>query len=371
MRLELENVSKYYGDVKAVDDISLEVEQGEIVALVGPSGCGKTSTMKMIAGLEPISSGEIRFGDRRVNELSPRDRDVAMCFEDYALYPRMDVEQNVSFPLRVKGWSRHALRDRVETVMSALDLIRVRKKAVDELSGGEQQRVSIARALVREPAVLLLDEPLSHLDVELKGRLRGEIRRLQREGGVTTVLVTHDQAEAMAMAERIAVMNGGVIRQYGGLTDIYRRPADAVVADFIGEPPINMLPGTVDPHRSHVITDDGVLAIPVNGDVDTMSGMANSVTIGIRPEDIFLGGHDVFLGGADQDRVRSTGRVLFVEWLGEVQVVMLSRPGDERHWLTAIDRPDRRIESGMELELAINRDRMLLFDRVTGARVDR
>ena len=363
MRLELDNVSKSYGDVKAVDGVTLSVGEGEIVALVGPSGCGKTSTMKMIAGLESISRGEIRFGERRVNELSPRERDIAMCFEDYALYPRMDVEENVSFPLRVKGWSRAALRERVDTILTALDLARVRKKAVDELSGGEQQRVSIARALVREPAVLLLDEPLSHLDVELRGRLRGEIRRLQRESGVTTVLVTHDQAEAMAMAERIAVMNRGVVHQYGELTDIYQRPADVVVADFVGEPPMNMLPATLDRDLDRVATMDGAFSFPVR-DVGAAGRGEGEVTLGVRPE-------DVFVSGASMDWPCTTARVRSVEWLGEYQVVMLDRWGEDELWLTALDRPDRNVGQGMELEVSIDPGRVLLFDPRTGVRIGR
>src|SRR5919206_372996 len=235
--IRLESVSKRYGPVVAVEDLTLACADGELLALLGPSGCGKTSTLKMIAGIEDVSAGAIYFGERAVTSLDAAERNVAMVFEDYALYPHLTVAQNVAFPLEIRGRAPEAIARAVDDVLALLGLGGVRDVGVRQLSGGAQQRVAIGRALVREPAVILFDEPLSHLDGGHKTQLRAEIKRLQRDSGVTGVLVTHDQTEAMAMADRVAVMHEGVLQQTAAPRELYDHPANLFVAQFIGEPP--------------------------------------------------------------------------------------------------------------------------------------
>ena len=242
--ITLENVCKTYGNrVKAVRGINFEVKNGEFVALLGPSGCGKSSTMRMIAGLEDITSGTISFDGKPVNNLRPRDRKVAMSFETYALYPTLNVYENLAFPLRSAGWKDEQVKVKVEEYVRLLELTRLVDRMPAELSGGQAQRVGLARALVREPACFLLDEPISHLDTRQRHRMRQIIKRLHLEKGFTMIYVTHDQEEAMAMADRIVVMHEGVIRQIGTPSEIYRDPADDFVAGFVGEPPMNFMEG--------------------------------------------------------------------------------------------------------------------------------
>src|SRR5262245_6992214 len=262
--IRIERVWKRYGAVEAVRDLSLVCAEGELLALLGPSGCGKTSTLKMLAGIEDVSDGEIYFGDRPVTTLDTRDRNVAMVFEDYALYPHLTVAENIAFPLELGGRSRTEIRRATDDVLKRLGLEAFRDTSVRLLSGGAQQRVGIGRALVREPAVILFDEPLSHLDGAQKTQLRAEIKRLQQDTGVTAVLVTHDQTEAMAMAARVAVMDRGVLQQVGPADDLYERPANLFVAQFIGEPPMNCLTGRLERRDGRVVLDtpSGVLALP-------------------------------------------------------------------------------------------------------------
>ena len=242
--ITLENVSKTYGNrVEAVRGANFEVKNGEFVALLGPSGCGKSSTMRMIAGLEEITGGTIYFDGKPVNELRPRDRKVAMAFETYALYPTLTVYENLAFPLRSAGWSKAQVDDKVQEFARLLELTRLLDRMPGELSGGQAQRVGLSRALVREPAVFLLDEPISHLDTRQRFRMRQIIKRLHLEKEYTMIYVTHDQEEAMAMADRIVVMHEGLVRQIGTSTEIYRDPADDFVAGFVGEPPMNFLEG--------------------------------------------------------------------------------------------------------------------------------
>src|SRR5919109_3661369 len=256
--IRLVDVSKRYGAVAAVTDLSLACPNGELLALLGPSGCGKTSTLKMIAGIEDVSAGEIYFGDRPVRALHAAERNVAMVFEDYALYPHLTVAQNVAFPLEIRGRSRQAIGRAVDDVLALLGLDGLRDVGVRQLSGGAQQRVAIGRALVREPAVILFDEPLSPLDGTHKAQLRAEIKRLQKDSGVTGVLVTHDQTEAMAMADRIAVMSEGVLQQIAAPHELYDHPANLFVAQFIGEPPMNLF-------RGRLVEASGALTVVGDG----------------------------------------------------------------------------------------------------------
>jgi multiple sugar transport system ATP-binding protein len=232
--------------VEAVKDMNLQIKNGEFVSLLGPSGCGKSSTLRMIAGLEEITRGELEIGGRRVNDVEPGDRDVAMVFENYALFPHMTSYDNIAFPLSLRGVDRGEIRKKVEEISDLLDLDGLLGTLAVNLGGGEKQRVGIARALIRKSSVLLMDEPISHLDADLRARTRGELARLQRLLGITTVYVTHDQLEALAMSDRIAVMNFGVVQQFGTPDELYNHPANVFVAGFIGEPPMNLIPCTLE-----------------------------------------------------------------------------------------------------------------------------
>ena len=240
--VELRALRKIYAnDVCAVDDIDLAIEDGEFVCLLGPSGCGKSTTLRMIAGLEQITGGELLIDGRKVNDLPSRERDIAMAFENYALYPHMTVAENIAFPLRVRKMDEKTVRDKVIEVAELMGIREILGEGVKDLSGGAQQRTGVARALVRNPQVLLLDEPISHLEEELKSRMREDLRKLQRIIGVTTIYVTHDQIEAMVMADRIAIMDLGVLQQFGKASDVYEHPENIFVGGFIGEPPMNFL----------------------------------------------------------------------------------------------------------------------------------
>jgi ABC-type sugar transport system ATPase subunit len=285
--IRLDGLCKRYGPVTAVRDLSLLVPDGTILALLGPSGCGKSSTLKMVAGVEPPSAGEIFFDDRLVTELAPGARNVAMVFEDYALYPRMTAGQNIAFPLRIRRLSAAEIARRMRRVAAMLRIEPLLDEGVQRLSGGQQQRVAIGRALVREPHLMLLDEPLSHLDAELKAELRAELKRLQKQTGVTTVMVTHDQIEAMAMADRIAVMHEGTLHQVAPPETLYRWPATAFVGSFIGEPPMNQLPGRVEATPAPVLRLGGhVLPLPAGLGAWLRPAPDGRVIVGMRPEAI-------------------------------------------------------------------------------------
>jgi multiple sugar transport system ATP-binding protein len=241
--ITLEKVIKNYGQVRAVRGISFEVKDGEFVALLGPSGCGKSSTMRMIAGLEEVTDGVIYFDGKPMNSVRPRDRNVAMAFETYALYPTLTVYENIAFPLRSANWSQDKVDERVREIARMMELSRLLDRLPGQLSGGQAQRVGLARALIRQPAVFLLDEPLSHLDTRQRHRMREFVKRLHLDLGYTMIYVTHDQEEAMAMADRIVVMHEGAIRQIGTPDEIYQNPMDDFVAGFVGEPPMNFFEG--------------------------------------------------------------------------------------------------------------------------------
>ena len=285
--LHIDTVNKHYpGGVHAVKDLSMEIIEGEFMVFVGPSGCGKTTLLRMIAGLEQIDGGEIRMGDKALNDVPPKDRDIAMVFQNYALYPNMKVYDNIAFPLQMRKQPKDKIKSAVEDVARKLDLMELLGRRPGALSGGQRQRVALARAMVRRPRLFLMDEPLSNLDAKLRVQMRREIVALQRELGVTTVYVTHDQTEAMTMGSRIAVMKDGVLQQVDTPQGIYERPANLFTALFIGSPPMNTW-------------EDG-----------------EGVTLGIRPEHVFLVG----AGEGVPMRVQSienTGREAFVYLKGD------------------------------------------------------
>jgi ABC-type sugar transport system ATPase subunit len=332
-RVILEVVNKRYGSVQAVRDLDLEVEEGRLVALLGPSGCGKTSTLKMIAGIEDITSGRLLFDDREMKDVPPEARDIAMVFEDYSLYPRMNVSQNIAFPMRCRRVPTAERRRRLQEMLDLLELGDVSMAHVRELSGGQQQRVAIARALVRDPSVLLFDEPLSHLDAELKVRLRNQIRYLQQRNQVTSILVTHDQAEALALADAVAVMHLGKLQQFGTPEEVYRQPANVFVAGFIGEPPMNFLTCRLEESEGRVTAIGEGLSVTLpestgKAFLATQPDLGRPFLLGVRPEDLRISEQD--------DPRHGHGEVFFSEWRGEYQVVLLSKPGGSEHWLSLL-----------------------------------
>jgi sn-glycerol 3-phosphate transport system ATP-binding protein len=240
--LSFRDVRKSYGELEVIHGVSSEVADGEFVVIVGPSGCGKSTLLRMVAGLEPITSGEIRIGERVVNDLEPKDRDIAMVFQNYALYPHMSVYDNMAYGLRIKGFSRSQIEERVQKAATILELSSFLKRKPRELSGGQRQRVAMGRAIVREPAVFLFDEPLSNLDAKLRVQMRAELQALHRRLGTTSLYVTHDQVEAMTLAHRMIVMNAGRAEQIGAPLEVYARPGTTFVASFIGSPPMNLIP---------------------------------------------------------------------------------------------------------------------------------
>jgi multiple sugar transport system ATP-binding protein len=312
--ITIRNVSKVYGDgYPAVNDVSLDIADGEFMILVGPSGCGKSTLLRMIVGLEDITSGDIFIGDERVNDKAPRDRNLSMVFQNYALYPHLTVYENIAFPLRLKKLPDDEIRKRVEDAASTLELTEHLERKPSQLSGGQRQRVAMGRAIVREANAFLFDEPLSNLDAMLRGQMRTEIARLQRRLGITTVYVTHDQTEAMTLGDRVAVLRKGVLQQVDTPRELYERPVNLFVAGFIGSPPMNFLP-------AHI--EDGKVSLPfvefaLAGDGAQVVRGRSLLIAGIRPEHF----EDASL--IDDDK-RSRGvtfeaDVDVTEWLGHEQ----------------------------------------------------
>jgi len=285
--IRLTNLRKAFGPVDAVAGISLDIADGEFVALLGPSGCGKTTTLRMICGLETPTSGSIHIGDRDVTAIPPRDRDVAMVFQDYALYPHMTIRENIGYPLKVRSVADGERNGRVQDVANSLQIGMLLDRRPGQLSGGQQQRTALARAVVHKAQVYLFDEPLSNLDAKLRHEARAFLKHLQREVGVTSVYVTHDQAEAMAMADRIVVMNQGRIMQIGTPLDIYREPANTFVAAFIGSPPMNLLPCKLDLGARRAVFESGA-SISLADATHLPKASEQDVTLGIRPEYVTL-----------------------------------------------------------------------------------
>ncbi len=344
VNVRLKGLSKRFGKVVALKRFDLEVQAGELIAFLGPSGCGKTTTLLMIAGIYRPTEGEIYFGERRVDHLHPRDRDVGMVFQSYALYPHLTLFENIAFPLRLKRVPASEVERKVRQTAELLGIGHVLERRPAQVSGGQQQRAALARALVKEPQVLLLDEPLSNLDAQIRLQARSEIRRLQQELGVTSILVTHDQAEALAMADRIAVFSMGELQQFAPPDELYRRPVNTFVARFVGHPPMNLLEGRFE---DGWFLRDG-LRIPVPPGHPQGPGY-----FGIRPEDVRLGGE-------------VPARVTVVEPLGRESLVTLELPG-KVPFKVLVD-PGTRLEVGAEVNLGYDRAHVHFFD-ASGKRV--
>ena len=287
MRIRLENLTKRYQEVTAVDHLNLEIEDGDLVCLLGPSGCGKSTTLSIIAGLEQATEGSIYFDEENVGGLEAEERDIGMVFQDYALYPHMTVQENIAFPLKMQGWKK---KDRIEKVKEAAKMLQIEeylKRKPGKLSGGQQQRVAIARAIVKNPKILLLDEPLSNLDARLRIELRDEIRRVQKQLGITTIFVTHDQEEALSISDKILLMEKGKISQYSSPKEMYMEPQNMFAAKFLGNPPMNFVPGEkVEDGICLLLGDENVTV--KKGTVHEAGELKGSVCVGIRPEALEL-----------------------------------------------------------------------------------
>jgi len=315
--VRLVNLCKYFGRVKAVDNLNLEIRDGEFVALLGPSGCGKTTTLLMIAGIYKPTKGYIYFDDQVVNDLPPQQRNIGMVFQNYALYPHMTVYENIAFPLKIKKVPKKEIDKKVREVAKFLRIEDLLDRKPSQLSGGQQQRVALARALAKEPQLFLMDEPLSNLDAKLRVVMRAELKKLQKDLGITTIYVTHDQVEAMTMADRIAVMNEGRLQQYGRPQELYDKPANMFVAGFIGSPPMNFVDGSLVEKGGDLYLDFGEFSVKLPDDIaSVLRGRAGSeIVFGVRPEDIRIGDGDL------------AGEVYVVEPLGRDSIVHV-RIGD-------------------------------------------
>jgi multiple sugar transport system ATP-binding protein len=287
--VRLEHVYKNYGEVKAVIDASWECKDGEVVSILGPSGCGKSSSLRMIAGLEEVTDGSIYIGDRKVNLLNPTERNIALAFENYALYPHMTVRQNISYPLRIRKVDIEEIKKKCDQILSMLDLHDIADYKVTGLSGGQKQRTSLGRALIRDPEVFLLDEPISHLDVKLRAKMRDDLKSLLKRTGNTAIYVTHDQLEAMTVADRIVVMNRGEIQQIGTPMEVYEEPQNKFVATFIGEPSMNLIPGSL--NRSggkNFFSINGQRIEITRSPIGDKAFKAETLSFGIRPTECFI-----------------------------------------------------------------------------------
>ena len=331
-RIQLKNIAKRWGATTAVEPMSLDIADGEFLVLLGPSGCGKTTTMRMVAGLEDPSEGEVWIGDRCVNLLEPKDRDVAMVFQSYGLYPNMTVAENIGFPLKIRGLPVAEIGPKVLKAAQQVELTDYMQRRPKELSGGQRQRVALARAIVRQPAVFLMDEPLSNLDAKLRVTMRAHIKHLHHTLGVTTIYVTHDQIEAMTLADRGVVMSRARVQQIGTPQDIYDRPANLFVAGFIGSPPMNLLNG---------------------------QGGAPDVVLGVRPEDLRV-------VPADTPGALFNGEVFTVELTGDSTYVTL-KSGEQL--VSAKQGKQFRAEVGQRLAFATEPARCHRFDAKTGLRL--
>ncbi len=355
-----DDVCKSFGHVMAVNHLNLHVERGEFLVLLGPSGCGKTTSLRMLAGLERITSGSIRIADLVVNELPPRARNVAMVFQSYALYPHLSVFDNLAYPLRIRGTPKANIGPRVREVASLLQIADLLERRPKQLSGGQRQRVALGRAIVRHPAVFLMDEPLSNLDAQLRVHTRGELKRLQSELAVTTIYVTHDQAEAMTLADRVAIMRNGLLQQVGPPKEIYERPANVFVGGFLGSPGMNFLRGVLQHDAGSLTwtTEGHPLPLPAEwrATLDSIN-LDGEVLLGVRPENVGVGSETD--GGLPAE-------VYVAEALGNETLVRLQLGGQE-----LVARADASYEPAVGTRVWVRPDlrRAHLFDAASEERI--
>ena len=351
--VEYKSIKKSYGNVAIMQDVSFSIDEGKFVVLLGPSGCGKTTLLRMTAGLEKITGGDVMFSGQRINDVHPRDRDIAMVFQSYALYPQMSVYDNIAFSLQVRKEPKSVIEERVREAADILDLSNYMDRYPKALSGGQRQRVAMGRALVRHPKVFLFDEPLSNLDAKLRAQMRYEIRRIHDTLNTTTIYVTHDQIEAMTMADEIVVMRHGVIEQMGNPEEIYDRPANTFVADFIGAPAINFIPATQTANtRDAVDIGDQLITLhkPCEAKPDAR------LMLGIRPLDVHIDASGKYTGMAE-----------FVENTGAETHVHLQFAG---HRIRAVSPKRLRCRKGEQVSFHIDQEKIHLFDADTEQRIN-
>ena len=383
--ITLTKLTKVYGDgTRAVSKLDLEIEDGEFVVLVGPSGCGKTSALRMVAGLEPITDGQVEIGGEVVNKLPPKDRDIAMIFQNYALYPHMSAFDNMAFCLKLRGMKKDRRGDRVRGAAKTLGLAEVLPKKPRTLSGGQRQRVAMGRAIVREPRAFLMDEPLSNLDAKLRVEMRAEIARLQRELGVTTIYVTHDQVEAMTLGDRVAIMRDGILQQVAGPQALYDRPRNLFVAEFIGSPAMNLVGADLVRSSGDLVAKFGDTTLPVGERVLSSRPAlpkfeGRRLILGVRPEDI----EDAAFGAGERlsavvDIREDMGSEVFVHFDAGARMVLgedvKAAVGEEAAevkssaWVGRLDRDTTAAEQ-KTIELAVDTNRLHFFDPETGAAI--
>jgi multiple sugar transport system ATP-binding protein len=374
--VRLEDIKRRFNNVTAIEDISFEIPDGEFWVLVGPSGCGKSTILRTIAGLETATSGKLFIGDRLVNNIPARQRDVAMVFQNYALYPHMTVAQNIAFGLQMRKVDSKVIEDRVSTVARSLSLDHLLDRRPKQLSGGQQQRVALGRAIARQPQVFLLDEPLSNLDAQLRDDTRAELKQLHQNLGITTIYVTHDQVEAMTLADKIVVLNGGRIQQIGDPQSIYALPANQMVASFLGNPPMNILPAIYQ-HDGFDVSGQ-LLEIPPNLLDNLHLRQGQSVDLGIRPEHIYINephspqafpqdrheGH----GGKAVNSALLMVEVKVVEPLGRETLIRVSLP-DSSALLNVQVGGGVRLRPGDRLSLQLDLSQLFVFDPNNGDRI--
>ncbi len=358
--VQLERVTKIYrgahGYVKAVDQVSLDIHDQEFVVLVGPSGCGKSTTLRMVAGLEEVTEGTVRIGDRTVNDVAPKDRNIAMVFQNYALYPHMSAYKNMAFGLKMRRVPKHEIDRKVREAARLLGIEHLLNRKPKELSGGERQRVALGRAIVRDPQAFLFDEPLSNLDARLRVSMRAELKKLHRQLRTTTVYVTHDQEEAMTLGDRIAVMRDGVVQQYAPPLEVYARPADRFVAGFVGTPPMNFIPGRLVTAEGARFLDVGIGRIRLADRFAQVTG--TEFVLGIRPENLSF--EDVPSGGGDSSERSLAMRCGVVEPLGADKDVYLE--GADGIRMVARIPADVEVQENSETRVYLDLDRLHLFE---------
>ncbi|MBC8716745.1 sn-glycerol-3-phosphate ABC transporter ATP-binding protein UgpC [Ochrobactrum sp. Marseille-Q0166] len=351
--VELINIHKSYASLEVIRDISLAINDGEFVALVGPSGCGKSTLLRMVAGLEEITDGEIAIGGQIVNGMTPRARNIAMVFQSYALYPHMTVAENMAFNLKLAGQPKSVIEERVGEAARMLDLSKLLDRKPSQLSGGQRQRVAMGRAVVRNPSVFLFDEPLSNLDAKLRVQMRSEIKSLHQKVGTTSIYVTHDQIEAMTLADRVVVLNQGRIEQQGTPLELYKSPANVFVAAFIGSPAMNLIAAIIDADANVPIArlKDGT-AIAISSEKNVKRGQ--EVTIGLRPEHI---------GSSTAGDIRLEGRTILVEPTG-AQTHVVFELGEEQ--ITAVVDGEKQVRVHTPFSATITNERIHVFDSSSG-----
>jgi multiple sugar transport system ATP-binding protein len=363
--LSIRNLTKKYGQLTALEDFSLEISSGEFMVLLGPSGCGKTTVLRCIAGLTDITGGEIYIGSELVNKLPPKDRDVAMVFQNYSLYPHMNVYDNIAFPLKMRKVHKEKINESVHKIARLLNIDNLLERKPKEISGGQMQRVALGRALVREPKIFLMDEPLSNLDAKLRTEMRVEIKKLQEKVGITTLYITHDQAEAMSMADNVGVMDSGKLLQLDSPQKVYAEPANQFVASFIGVPPMNFLKFKIlrqgslilkfDDNSSREQDKKSVVKIPETLAENLREINEETIVLGVRPKDIILLKDD-----EDFDGLRLKGETAYVELLGDDSIAEV-KLGDSSLKLSNVTSRNVIPIVGKEAVIGIKYDRIRLF----------